>query len=174
VILAAVDPALFRQVMARWPTGVSVVTAREAGKDAGLTVNAFLSISLSPPWVLISLTLDAETTAVIQRTRRFSVNVLTADQRALSEKFARIAPAEEKFAGVPIHRRDGGLAMLDGTLVGFDCQLVREIPLADHLLFIGEVTGIESGPDVPPLLFFHSRYAEAVGGDQLKLPPPRG
>ncbi|HXQ79552.1 MAG TPA: flavin reductase family protein, partial [Thermoplasmata archaeon] len=83
-----VDGSEFRNVMARWATGVSVVTARDGPLDAGLTVNAFLSVSLAPPSVLVSLTEDSDTTPVIERTGLFAVNFLAADQRALSERFA--------------------------------------------------------------------------------------
>ncbi len=73
---APVDGAEFRNLMARWATGVSVVTARDGALDAGLTVNALLSVSLAPPSVLVSLTEDADTTPVIERTGLFAVNLL--------------------------------------------------------------------------------------------------
>ena len=87
--------------MSRWATGVSVVTARDGSADAGLTVNAFLSVSLHPPTVLVSLTQDADTTPVIERTGPFAVNFLAADQRALSERFARRRPSVGEVHGRP-------------------------------------------------------------------------
>ncbi|MCI4317392.1 MAG: flavin reductase family protein [Thermoplasmata archaeon] len=168
----AVDPARFRAVMSRWPTGVSIVTAHESGKDSGLTVNAFLSVSLVPPLVLISLTHDADSTPIIHRTGAFAVNVLAHDQRALSEKFARAIPAHEKFDGISVHRDPGPIALIDGSLAALQCRVIQEFPLADHQLFVGEVSRIEEGRDTAPLVFFRSRYAESDGAGELRLPPP--
>jgi len=166
---APVDPATFRTLMSRWSTGVSVVTARDAAVDAGLTVNAFLSVSLAPPSVLVSLTQDADTTPIIERTRAFAVNFLAADQRSLSERFARQVPSAEKFVGLPVHRGPRGLALLDGTLGALECRVTSRVPAYDHLLFVGEVVSEELGRDAPPLLFFRSTYAEAEAPDRLHL-----
>ena len=164
-----VDPAEFRSLMGHWPTGVAVVTARDGPLDAGLTVNAFLSVSISPPSVLVSLTQDADTTPVIERTGRFAVNFLAADQRPLSERFARpVAPAE-KFVGVSLHRGTTGVAILDGTLGAVECHLTSRATSYDHVLFVGEVVRVERGREAPPLLFFRSAYAEAEGSDRLHL-----
>ena len=165
----SVDPAAFRALMARWPTGVSVVTARDGSTDAGLTVNALLSVSLSPPSVLVSLTEDADTTPVIDRTGLFAVNFLAADQRALSERFARSVAPAEKFAGVPVHRATTGVPLLDGTLGAVECRVASRAPAYDHVLFVGEVVHQELGREAPPLLFFRSAYAEAEGSDRLHL-----
>ncbi len=168
-----VDPTGFRHLMARWATGVTVVTAHDDAGDAGLTVNAFLSVSLRPPSVLISLTTDADTVPVIERSRSFAVNLLGAGQRALSERFARTVPSAEKFSGLTFHRGPGGLPLLDGTLGALECHVVAWVPRFDHVLIVGEVTHEETGGDGPPLLFYHSGYGEAEGADRVKLPPAR-
>ena len=169
----SVEPDRFRALIARWASGVSVVTARDGAEDAGLTVNALLSVALRPPTLLISLTHDADATPVILRTHRFVVNVLGADQRALSERFAQAVPRAEKFAGVPVHRRDDGPARLDGAIAAFECELTETHVVADHHLFIGRVVDLETGPDALPLIFFRSRYAEPAGADSLRHPPGR-
>ena len=164
-----IDSAEFRALMAHWPTGVSVVTARDGAEDAGLTVNAFLSVSLHPPSVLVSLTQDADTTPIIERTGQFAVNLLAADQRPLSERFARSVPAAEKFEGTAVHRGLTGVALLDGTLGAVECRLSSRVASYDHVLFVGEVVRVERGREAPPLLFFRSAYAEAEGSDRLHL-----
>jgi 3-hydroxy-9,10-secoandrosta-1,3,5(10)-triene-9,17-dione monooxygenase reductase component len=164
-----VTPDEFRRLMARWLTGVSVVTARDGTTDAGLTVNAFLSVSLAPPAVLVSLTLDADTTPVIERTGRFAVNFLAADQRELSERFARASPPAEKFRGLSVHRGRTGVALLDQTLGAIECRVVSSVPAYDHVLFVGEVVHEEFGRDAPPLVYFRSSYGEAEGTDRLHL-----
>jgi flavin reductase (DIM6/NTAB) family NADH-FMN oxidoreductase RutF len=166
------DPVQFRSLMARWATGVSVVTAAEKGVPYGLTVNAFLSVSLTPPTVLVSLSNDADTTPVIARTGRFAVNLLAHDQREISERFARTLSGPEKFAGLPVRSGLEGVPLLEGGLATFECRLARSVPVADHQLLLGEVESLTVGRDVAPLLFFRSHYGEADGPERLRLPPP--
>jgi 3-hydroxy-9,10-secoandrosta-1,3,5(10)-triene-9,17-dione monooxygenase reductase component len=172
----SVDPAHFRNLMARWATGVSIVTAREDGRDRGLTVNAFLSVSLEPPRVLVSITTDADAWPSIHQSRAFAVSVLSAHQRGISQRFASRVSPEEKFAGIDVHRGTTGAALLDGTLATFECRVEQEIPVGDHVLVLGKVVAMQEGVDGSPLLFYRSGYAEAEPNDLLRLPrgrPPR-
>jgi 3-hydroxy-9,10-secoandrosta-1,3,5(10)-triene-9,17-dione monooxygenase reductase component len=171
---APVAPAVFRALMARWATGVSVVTARHGGGDAGLTVNSLVSVTLTPPTVLVSLTTDADTLPVAEASGHFGVSFLAADQRVLSERFARTAERAEKFDGVAVHRGPAGSPLLDGHIGAVECRLVDRTPVHDHVLLRGEVIHTESGRDAPPLLFFRSGYASAESAELLRLPPPRG
>ncbi|MGA7922523.1 MAG: flavin reductase family protein [Thermoplasmata archaeon] len=168
-----VDALEFRRFMARWPTGVSVVTAREGETNYGLTVSAFFSVSLRPPLVLVSLSTDADTTPVIQRTHRFAINLLSADQHILSERFASTLPPKEKFRDLPFRVSAGGLPLLGDTLGRLECEVQKEYPVADHDLVLGEVKGIDPGEEGPPLLYFRSGYALRRGPDLLELPRPR-
>ncbi len=165
----------FRTLMSRWPTGVSVVTAREGSVDAGLTVNAFLSVSLSPPSVLISLSRDADTTPIVDRTGLFAVNLLSQHQAHVSQRFALPTSSAEKFAGLPVHRASTGIALLDATLGAIECRVASRVPAYDHLLFVGEVVRLEVGLDTPPLLFVKSGYplADRDGRVDLGRSPPR-
>lgn len=164
----------FRRLMSRWPTGVSIVSAREAGRDHGLTVNALLSVALRPPTLLISLANDAETTPIVSRTRAFSVSFLASDQRPISERFASALSSEEKFLGLPILRGPSGLAWIAGAIGHAECHVVEEVPALDHRLFLGEVRSVSFGDDRSPLVFHRSGYAEAVGEGALQLPAARG
>jgi flavin reductase (DIM6/NTAB) family NADH-FMN oxidoreductase RutF len=159
--------------MGRWATGVAVVTAHENGTDYGLTVNALLSISLDPPLLLASLTHDADTTPVIERTGRFAVHLLAHDQRPVSERFASTATPRAKFEGLSVHRGSLGLARPEGVLASLDCRVEQVFPVADHRLIVGRVVALEAAPDRAPLLFFRSRYGELDGPDRLRLAPPR-
>ncbi len=170
---SAPSPEEFRRLMGRWATGVSVVTAHEGQDDAGLTVNGFLSVSLAPPSVLVSLARDVDTLPVIARSGRFGVSLLAADQRALSERFARNEPSEAKFRELAFHRAPGGTPLLDGTLGGLECQVAARWAVSDHILLVGEVDHQETGRDGLPLLFFRSAYSEAEAPDRLRLPAGR-
>jgi 4-hydroxyphenylacetate 3-hydroxylase, reductase component len=161
----------FRAWMGLWPTGVSVVTAAEGGRPYGLTVNGFLSVSLDPPTVLLSLANAADSTPVIARTRRFAVNLLAHDQRALSERFARPIPAPEKFADLPTHAGLHGVPLLEETLGSLECEVTQVVAAADHQLVLGAVEAIHEGRPAPPLLFHRSRYAEPDPSGRLQLPP---
>jgi 3-hydroxy-9,10-secoandrosta-1,3,5(10)-triene-9,17-dione monooxygenase reductase component len=165
------DPARFRAVMGHWATGVSVVTSHDASGDAGLTVNALLSVSLSPPSVLVSLSTDADTLPVIERSGFFGASFLSAGQRSVSERFARTLPSVEKFAGLALHRGPHGSPLLDGTLAAVECRVVSRAPSHDHVLLVGDVVHEELGPEGSPLLYYRSGYADADGADRLRLPP---
>jgi len=160
--------------MARWATGVAVVTAHDDTGDAGLTVNALLSVSLTPPSLLISLTQEADTTPVIHRSGAFAVNFLAADQQALSERFAMALPPAEKFKDLPLHRERTGAPLLDATLGAAECRVVAWTPRYDHVLILGEVVHQEVGRDGPPLVFFRSAYTAADPTGQLRLAPTKG
>ena len=170
---APVDAAAFRRWMGRWPTGVSVVTSREGERDYGLTVNAFLSVSLVPPTILVSLGHEADSLAVVARTGRFAVNLLAAEQRGLSERFSKTISAEEKFRGVPLHRGPAGLAFLDGALASIEASVTEAVEVGDHTLFVGRVDRLEFGSERTPLLFHRGQYAEPEGSELLRLPRPK-
>jgi 3-hydroxy-9,10-secoandrosta-1,3,5(10)-triene-9,17-dione monooxygenase reductase component len=156
--------------MARWATGVSVVTAHGGAGDFGLTVNAFLSVSLAPPQLLVSLSHDADTTPVVAESGRFTVNLLTEAQRPVSERFAKAIPGPEKFAGLPFERGRGEVLRLTGALASLECRVAGAFDVADHRLVVGEVDGLEVGPEARPLLFFQSRYAGVAPGRSLERP----
>jgi len=166
---ASVAPAAFRAIMGRWATGVSVVTSRDGAEDAGLTVNALLSVALEPPSVLVSLQRDVDTLPVLRRSGVFAVNLLGARQQTLSERFAKAVPSEEKFRGVAVHRGATGAPLLDGALACLECRLVSTTPTFDHVLVVGEVVRIEEGSDDAPLVFFRGGYAQAEAADRLRL-----
>jgi 3-hydroxy-9,10-secoandrosta-1,3,5(10)-triene-9,17-dione monooxygenase reductase component len=167
------DPAAFRRLMARWATGVSVVTAREAGRDHGMTANSPVSVSLAPPLLLVSLSADADTTGAVERSGAFGVSLLAADQRPLSERFARAVAPEEKFRDLAVTRGPLGPPRLSGALGWVECRVRSVTPAADHRLVLGEVEAAELGPEALPLIFYHSGYAAAAGPDLVRLPPPR-
>ena len=163
-------PERFRSAMGRWATGVSVVTAHDATGDAGLTVNALLSVALDPPSVLVSLQREVDTLPVVRRSGAFGVSFLSARQRGWSQRFALPVPSGEKFRGVPFHRGVTGAPLLDGALAALECRVVSESAVYDHVLVVGEVLGLEEGADEAPLVFYRGQYGEAEANDRLHLP----
>lgn len=163
----------FRHLMARFATGVCVVTAHDHGEDGGMTVNAFLSVSLDPPSVLVALGTTADTTPLVESSGRFAVSILAHDQKELSDRFASRIPSREKFQGVKTHRGPQGALLLDGALAAFECEVASRSVFGTHALFVGRVTGMEPGRDVDPLIFYGSQYATSSRPRTVVLPEPR-
>ncbi|MDE1821845.1 MAG: flavin reductase [Euryarchaeota archaeon] len=159
--------------MGRFATGVTVVTAHHRGVDAGMTVNAFVSVTLEPPTVLICLNRRADTTPVVEASGKFAITILSARERHLSELFASRAPSHEKFQGVPLHRGTLGPPLLDGGLGSLECEVVHRVEHGSHVLFFGQVVALETGGEELPLVFWKSEYARPSQGGLLVMCPSR-
>jgi 3-hydroxy-9,10-secoandrosta-1,3,5(10)-triene-9,17-dione monooxygenase reductase component len=151
-----VGPDRFRDVMGRFVTGVTVVTASSSEGPVGMTANAVCSLSLDPVLLLVCFDNQARTLPVVREVGRFGVNVLRADQQALARLFASKLPESEKFAGVP-HTVHDGIPVIEGALAWVGCRLERVIPGGDHTIGIGAVEAAEAGQGAP-LLWFRGSY----------------
>ena len=155
----AVDPDAFRATLGRFATGVTVLTAVDAeGRDHGMTVSAFCSLSLDPPLVLACVDRQASMHGVLAEGGAFAVNVLAAGQEAVSRRFATGDPGD-RFAGVGYARAAGGAAVLDGVLAWLDCRVHARLPGGDHTIVVGEVREAGTRDDRRPLLYYRSGYA---------------
>jgi flavin reductase (DIM6/NTAB) family NADH-FMN oxidoreductase RutF len=141
-----------RQVMGRFATGVTVVTTLERDTIHGMTANAFLSVSLHPPLVLVSLG-RCRMSEMLPRTHRYGVSILAHDQEHFADHFAARArtPVEPEFVW------QEGLPLLDGALAHLVCRVVDVHPAGDHVLWIGEVEFLNHR-DGEPLLFYTGRF----------------
>jgi 3-hydroxy-9,10-secoandrosta-1,3,5(10)-triene-9,17-dione monooxygenase reductase component len=157
----AVDPAPLRRALGSFVTGVTVVTTRNGGgKPIGLTVNSFNAVSLEPPLVLWSLSLRAASFDAFVQASHFAVNVLAADQAAISETFAKTGG--DKFANVAWASGIEDMPLIEGTAASFTCRNASRYPGGDHLIFIGEVIAFERHARVP-LAYANGRYIELPG-----------
>jgi flavin reductase (DIM6/NTAB) family NADH-FMN oxidoreductase RutF len=164
-LLMAIEKDFFRQVMGRFTTGVTVVTACHQGTLGGLTVNAFCSVSLNPPLVLVCIDLNSQSIQLIRESKSFAVNMLTAEQEHLSRCFATHSEDRfERFCHASYHTAVTGAPLLDGTLAFIDARLVAEYPGGDHAIFLGQVTAIGMGE--------HAVFAEETDREISTLPPP--
>ena len=148
-----VEQRRFRDVVGTFPTGVTVVTAPG---PAGLTTNAFSSVSLEPPLVLVCFDNTSRTLPAVRECRRFAVNVLRAGQEELATLFASKAVAEEKFASVT-HTVEHGVPVLDDALAWMACEVVDLVDAGDHTIGIGRVNALEAS-EGEPLLFVRGAY----------------
>jgi len=151
---AAVEQAAreFRQVMGRFATGVTVVTTVEKDTVHGMTANGFLSVSLRPPLVLVSLG-RCRMNEMLPRSGRYGVSVLSHEQQHFAAHFAAQKPASVE----PTFSFHNGLPLLDGALAHLVCRVVDVHRAGDHVLWIGEVEYLDHRDD-EPLLFYTGRF----------------
>lgn len=156
-----VDPDRFRDLLGRFATGVTVLTARGAdGRPIGMTASSVASASLEPPLLLVCVDRRHDMHGAMDASRHFVANVLAAGQEALSRRFASDAP--DRFDGVGYRETGLGLAMLDGAVAHIECEKTGAVAAGDHTVFIGLVTG-GSVTDRPPLLYYRGDYADLGG-----------
>ncbi len=139
----AIDKDFFRQVMGHFATGVTVVTTSNQEMPGGLTVNAFCSVSLNPPLVLVCVDLTSNTLPLIRESGCFAVNMLTNQQEQLSRCFA--TPSQERyerFCHADYHTAVTGAPVLDDVLAFVDARVVAEYPGGDHVIFLGQVEAL--------------------------------
>ena len=154
----SLDPINFRSVLGRFATGVTIVTTRDAdGCDHGMTVNAFCSLSLEPPLVLICIEQEATLLPVLCETPQFVVNVLSQEQEPLSRRFAE--HMGNRFEGVGFTRGITGGAVLNDVLAYVECRRTNQYASGDHTIFIGEVIAAAAHPE-HPLLYYRGGYAQ--------------
>jgi flavin reductase (DIM6/NTAB) family NADH-FMN oxidoreductase RutF len=152
-----VDRRAFRDTLGSFPTGVAVVTASGVRGPAGLTTNAFSSLSLEPPLILVCFDRGSRTLEVVRESRRFAVNLLRAGDEDLARLFAGKQPHPEKFAAVT-HTADQGVPVLDAALAWLVCDLEALHPGGDHEIGVGAVTAMGRDPIGAPLVFHGGEY----------------
>ena len=159
----------FRKAMGCFATGVTIITVDlegEHGDVHGMTANAFASVSLDPMLVLVCVDHSTRTHAHLHAKKRFGINVLCEDQRAISEYYARPERTHENAeaeAGARFDRTQHGTPMLHGALAYLECRLHSAEVAGDHTIFIAEVEDVVVR-EGDPLLFFRGKYRK-VGED---------
>ncbi|MBI5130502.1 MAG: flavin reductase family protein [Rhodopseudomonas palustris] len=161
--MTSVDAERFRAAASRFATGVTVITALDRGGEVcGMTVNSFVSVSLSPPTVLF-LAKPGRTRTAIAASGRYGVNVLPDSAAALSSHFAGRGQARLDLR----YESTDGLPRLPDCVAFFACSVVRQIDVGDHAMLVAEVTACDHR-DSTPLVFFGSRYHHGAGEPALE------
>lgn len=151
----------FRELMRRYPTGVTVVTTRDGDVDHGMTANAVTSVSLDPILFSVSVSKEARLHDYLDRAGHFVVNLLAADQGDVSATFAKKELSdEERWSTVTTHRSAVGAMRIDGCVGYLECEVVDRFAAGSHTIFLGQVQAIEPGEDRAPLLFYGGSYRE--------------
>ncbi|MGA0601490.1 flavin reductase family protein [Caulobacter sp. KR2-114] len=171
----APTPAEWRQAMGCFPTGVTIVTtwddvgdalgadveggARPLGRPepVGSTINAFCSVSLDPPLLLICLDLNNPIRRALERTRVFGVNILCSDSHGMAMRFAT-DPLTDRFTAFDWGHAEGGAPQLKAAPVFVDCQVQDIHTAGDHLVIIGRGVGAHVDPAPTPLLYHRGAF----------------
>jgi len=144
----------FRDVMARVPAGVVVISARVDDEYRGMTASSLVSLSLRPPLLAVGLERESMTRAAVLDTKAFNVSVLTRSQEFIADRLAGRAPAiDPKWRTLPHHLGTNGIPLLEDCAAWLECRLVESHPAGDHDLCIGEVQAAAIGSGDPLILW---------------------
>lgn len=149
----------FREVMRGYPTGVTIVTSISEGKPVGGTMNSFTSVSMTPPLVAVFITAGSNTAQAIAESRKFNVNLLSASQEEDARKFADPDSAM-RFAQDHFESGSNGIPVIPGSIACLECTLEDQIPVADHIMFLGKVTTASHLKEGNPLLYYRRKFLE--------------
>ena len=160
----SIDPNDFRRALARFATGVTVITMVQGEDVYGITVSAFMSVSLTPPLVLVSVDQKAKAHATLRESERYGVSILREGQEVFSNHFAGRVGEE---LDVP-YTYLGGFPLLEGAAAGLVCRITDVHDAGDHTLFIGRVEHLFWG-DEKPLLYHAGGYGGFVHPEKDSL-----
>ena len=162
---ALIDARLFRSTMGRFATGVTVVTAfHDDGHPHAMTVNAFLSVSLDPPLVLVSLNNRSRMNTHLHLGGRYGINVLAASQEEHSRHFGGRSVEGLEVNWLP--HLDPDVPLLDGCVAHIVARVVDIHPAGDHTLYIGQVEYLRYW-ERRPLLFFSGKYKKVEAHEPM-------
>ncbi len=154
---STVTAPAFRQTLGRFASGITVVTMLDDGETHGITVSAFLSVSLEPPLVLVSIDKKANSHGRMMISERCGVSILSEGQQSLSNHFAgrdpNVSPEFERLHDFPV---------LKNALAQLVCKSVQKVDAGDHTLFIGEIEALAWQEDGRPLVYFHGKYRKVT------------
>lgn len=150
------DARLFRNTLGHFATGITIITATgEENQFVGLTANAFSSLSLDPPLILVCIDKGSSTVPVFTKGRPFVVNILQEGQEAECWKFAK--KGEDKFSQTAYQLSDAGVPVLDSNLATIHCTVHELLEGGDHYILTGLVHDVSYDEAKQPLLFFRGK-----------------
>lgn len=163
----SIDVQAFKQTMSQFASGVTVVTTALDGRNYGLTVSAFTSVSLDPPLVLACIDSRLDAHRIIEKSGVFAVNILCEEQLEIGRRFAGMIPGiVDRFDGLAYVTAATGSPILPASLGWVDCKVWKRYDGGDHSIFVGEVIASSAGGEVLPLVY-HNREWRRTGALQL-------
>jgi flavin reductase (DIM6/NTAB) family NADH-FMN oxidoreductase RutF len=164
VTAPVIDQRVYRDVVGRFATGVTVVTFQNEYVTRGMTANAVSSLSLDPTLLLVCVAKNAMVHSQLEDADAFAVNILAEDQMEISRTFAQ--RGIQSMADVPYRTGKTGAPIIEGALAWFECEVYDRLSGGDHTIYIGRVIELSlERPEAGPLLFYGGAYRSI--GDQL-------
>jgi flavin reductase (DIM6/NTAB) family NADH-FMN oxidoreductase RutF len=151
---APVDSVLFRRVMSRFASGVTVITTETEGAVRGMTANAFMSGSLTPPLCIISVAKKARMHDALQTSGHFGVSMLAQGQEEISRHFAGQGAAQPDL----LFEHMGGVPVLAHVSAAIAAVIEARHDCGDHSIFVGHILGLRDD-DRLPLVYHGGQYA---------------
>ncbi|MES2755983.1 MAG: flavin reductase family protein [Pseudomonadota bacterium] len=151
-----IDPYLFRSTMGLFATGVTVVTYLNQGEAAGMTANAFMSVSMDPPLVLISVRRQSRFNEAMRAGDCYGVSFLAEAQQAVSAHFGG---RHDEHLQVPFVEHNG-TPLIGGSLAHIVARTISVQEAGDHLLYLGQIEHLQLGQQRKPLVFFSGKYKQ--------------
>jgi flavin reductase (DIM6/NTAB) family NADH-FMN oxidoreductase RutF len=157
----------FRGAMRHLAGGVSIITVGRGRDISGMTVTSVASLSVEPPTLIVSINRESSSWPLLKRLGFFGVNILTADQIDIAERFAGKGglKAADRFAGADWFARASGVPLLAGALAAIDCEVEHVVERHSHAIVIGRVLDIQSSARTAALAYWQGRYV-AIDQDE--------
>lgn len=148
-----------REVMRKWVTGVSIVTAEHNGVIHGMTVGSLVSVSIEPPLVAVTLANDTRTFKMVEDTGLFGVTILSFDQQKVADRFAGVIPdSGDRMAGLPLIRLAEQIPVLVKGLGQLACRVVHQYQMPMSTLLVGEVLEARKNDSTRSLIYGNRKY----------------
>jgi flavin reductase (DIM6/NTAB) family NADH-FMN oxidoreductase RutF len=158
--------AAFRDALAQFASGVTIVTANGASGPSGLTATGFTSVSLAPPLVLVCVRREASAHGAIVGATHFGISILEERQTWIAQQFAR--SGVDRFEGVPLEKeRASNAPLIEGALAHIQCRVHERHDGGDHSILVGQVLDAWTGAG-RPLLHFARRFGVFVPETQAR------
>ena len=153
------DKEEFRSALGQFATGVTVITTLDnEGEPHSMTANAFSSICLDPPTVMVCIAHGTNTHGYMEKTGRFGVNILNQEQEDLGAYFAKRPEDRTGDVEYQYSRSEDGVPILDDSMVFFGCEVLGTHVYGDHTIYVGEVNEMRQNEPGAPLMFYDSRW----------------
>ena len=154
-----------KDVMRGYPQGVTVVTTKDHGVLKGITVSSFISVSLQPPLILVSIAKDSGFHEAFRNSTEFAVNFLAEDQKSVSDRFAGRLKLADRFQGLDISFDSTSAPIIGGVKAFVECKTRGSYEEGDHSLIIGEVVNAIRLSEKSPLVYQNQQYTTTFPSD---------
>lgn len=163
----SIEPQAFKEAMAHWASGVTVVTTLAGEQPVGITASSFSSVSLTPPQILICVGKHLFTHRAILESGIFAVNILGEEHLEWGMRFAGMIPElEDRFAGLNVATAESGCPLLMDALAWLDCRVNQAYDGGDHTIFVGEVLATQASDERAPIIYFNRNW-RGLSADKL-------